>query len=576
MQQFGTLRFTLALGAALSALSAAQAATPPKVNFPADVIPPRLSVAGAQHLASNPAALASLTAQLARYRTTPVDNPAATRRLSTAGGSWTLVHNVGAFLTSPVLLTDGTVIASSATTPVWFRLTPDQNGSYANGTWAQIANMPVVNGTQYAPLYHATGVLPDGRVAMIGGEYNKGHADWTNLGAVLDPVANAWTPLNAPRGTLWGQIGDAQSVVLANGTFMLAACCSYLPPADALLDAKTLTWAETGAPRFGGSYQDEQGYELLPDGSVLTLDIWTNVTKQLPATNAERYFPGPGVWRPAGNTPVSLPDPIPCGNYEIGPAPLRQDGTVVAFGGNTGCVTGATTDPTAIYNYRNNSWVAGPTIPSICGSDGATACSLADAPAAVLPDGNILFAASSGYGAAPTHFFEMGTDNSITQVADPLKNSAGQGAYTYDFLVLPSGEILMTDFSPRAEIYTPAGTPNAKAAPAIISAPTAVTAGKTYNLVGRQLGGLTAGAYYGDDAQMATNFPVVRITNTTTHHVFYARSFGWTGVSVTPGVLGSTNFTVPAGIESGASELQVVASGVASAPVIVTVAAAGG
>ena len=47
-------------------------------------------------------------------------------------------------------------------------------GNYANGTWSQLASLPVINGTQYAPLYFASAVLPDGRVLIMGGEFNGG------------------------------------------------------------------------------------------------------------------------------------------------------------------------------------------------------------------------------------------------------------------------------------------------------------------------------------------------------------------------------------------------------------------
>ena len=81
------------------------------------------------------------------------------------------------------LLTDGTVLVSEIATGKWFRLTPDLLGSYLHGTWSQIAQMP----TGYAPLYFGSGVLPDGRLMIEGGEYNgPGQGVWTTLGAVYD------------------------------------------------------------------------------------------------------------------------------------------------------------------------------------------------------------------------------------------------------------------------------------------------------------------------------------------------------------------------------------------------------
>ena len=82
-------------------------------------------------------------------------------------------------------------------------------------------------------------------------------------------------------------------------------------------------------------------------------------------------------------------------------------------------------------------------------------------------------------------------------------------------------------------------------------------------LTGNQLSGLTQGAVYGDDLQADTNFPLVQIVNTATAHVFYARTFGFSR-TVAPDAPSSTNFEVPAGIETGPSSLRVITNGAAS------------
>jgi hypothetical protein len=38
----------------------------------------------------------------------------------------------------------------------WWKLTPDNTGSYLNGTWTQLASLP----PGYSPLYHSSAVLP--------------------------------------------------------------------------------------------------------------------------------------------------------------------------------------------------------------------------------------------------------------------------------------------------------------------------------------------------------------------------------------------------------------------------------
>jgi hypothetical protein len=498
-----------------------------------------------------------------------------------AGGTWTALAAAPSGLGNPLLLTDGTVMVQRAAFANWYKLTPDINGNYATGTWSKLAALPMIDGTQYAPLYHSSAVLPDGRVIIMGGEYNDLTPIWTNMGAIYDPVGNVWVPMSPPPGWPYftngtGVIGDAESVVLADGTYMQAACC-LLPDGNALLDPATLTWNNTGAPRLGNFYQDEQGYNLLPNGKVLTLDIWTDFDFNTfessgNPTNAELYEPNSGLWVATGSTPVSMVDPYQCGNFEIGPAVVRPDGTLVQFGGNTGCKGAAVkADPTAIYDIAAGTWTAGPNIPAICGKDGTRYCDLADAAAAMLPNGNILFEASAGYGDHPTHFFEFRADNTVVEVSDPLLHAANSGAYYYNFLVLPSGQILMTDFTNIAEVYTPTGSPNASWAPKIKEYPTSVNAGGYYTISGTQFNGLSQGAAYGDDNQMATNYPIVRITNESTGHVFFARTANHSTMSIAHGAKGSTTFTVPGTIEPGPSTLVVIANGIASNAVAVEV-----
>ena len=541
------------------------AAVPPALAGNVGVMPP-LSYPTAKYLAAHPDAMARL---LSGLPTRPADAlaPTAHRFAPATGGTWSAVTaSPISGLCTPELLTDGTVLFQSCNTKYWLKLTPDAKGNYADGTWSAAGTLPVINGTQYAPQYHAAAVLPDGRFIIMGGEYNGTNSEvWTNLGAIYDPVANSWTAVAAPSGSGWSQIGDAESTVLANGTLMLASCCAD-PTADALLDAKTLTWTATAGPTAGDDYQDEQGYELLPNGYVLTLDVWTNYPNY-GATNAEAYVPSSGKWGPAGNSTASLVDP--CGYWEIGPAVLTPNGTVVGFGANTGC--SSPVDPTSVLSLKKKSWSAGPNVPQVCGKGGTSGCTLADAPAALEPNGHILFAASSGFGNVPTHFFEYLPNNTIVQVADPLYNASQSGAYYYNFLVLPTGQIMMTDFSGTAEIYTPAGKAIAQEAPVVKKVPTAITRGTSYTVAGLRLNGLSQGAYYGDDAQMATNYPLVRVTNNATGNVFYARTSGFSSMSVSATQKSEANFVLPSNAETGASTLVVVADGIASTPISVTV-----
>jgi hypothetical protein len=466
--------------------------------------------------------------------------------------TWTPLVNQPKFAASnPLLLTDGTVIAHNGCAADWWRLTPDSHGSYVNGTWSQIASLPA----GYGPLYFSSAVLPDGRVIVEGGEYNFCQAVWSNKGAIYDPLANVWTPVDPPAG--WKYIGDAQGVVLANGTYMVANCCTK---EMALFDAKKMTWTPTGAGK--ATVNDEEGWTLLPDGRVLAIDAYV-FSYDANGTNSEIYSPGSGRWTSAGSTIVQLWDSYPSADrasYELGPAVLRPDGTVFATGAN-GAPGGS--GHTSIFNTRTGVWSPGPDFPD--GQD------IADGPAALLPNGNVLMETSPGIFRRGARFFEW-DGSSLTEVPAPPP-AHSESSYLGNMLVLPTGEILWTDISGNAYVYTSSGEPNPAWAPKIFSTTsvTHITRGKTYRIVGSNFNGFSQGAAYGDDAQAATNYPLVRITNRATGHVFYARTHDHSTMAVADTGLALTQYDVANGTETGLADLVVVTNGIPSAPITVNV-----
>jgi len=463
---------------------------------------------------------------------------------------------------SMLLLTDGTILVHSEPNCLtctstdyssWYKLTPDSTGSYVNGTWSQVASLP----SGYAPLYFGSAVLPDGRLLVEGGEYNctggSCNAVWTNLGAIYDPLKNTWTPVHPPSG--WTTIGDAQTVILPSGTLMQANCCTKQ---QALLNANSLTWTPAGTGKF--DINDEEGWTLLPNGNVLTVDAYV-FQYDATGTNSEIYNPATGAWTSAGSTLVQLWDS--CGgstaaSYEVGPAVLRPDGTVFATGGNT-CGAGHT----AIYNSHTGTWTVGPDFPGVYNVD--------DGPAALEPNGNVLiFASPSRFYPPAAEFFEW-NGTSLAAIAPPA-SALEDASYVGHLLVLPTGQIIFTDFTTDVEVFTPAGIYNPSWAPTITSAPTSPQRGKMYTISGTQFNGLSQGAAYGDDFQAATNFPLVRIVNAATGHVFYCRTHNHSTMAVaTDGQKVSTHFDVPPNAETGLSQLFVVANGIPSSPVWITV-----
>ncbi len=432
-----------------------------------------------------------------------------------------------------------------------WRFTPDINGSYVNGTWSFITTLPA----GYSPGSMASAVLPDGRLIYEGGEINNDSypmngplvLNFTNRGAIFDPVRNTWSSVAPPTG--WTTIGGAPGVVLPDGRFMMGRADESGSIDEAILNASSLTWTSTGAGKAEANF--EEGWALLPDGTVLTIDI----NPPGSPTSSERYDPATGHWTSAGSTTVRLAD-----ESEIGPLVLRPDGSLITFG-----ALSAGSDPTAIYQSATRTWSAGPHLPTINGQT----YTMADGPAALLPNGNVLFAASPspGHGQTPEHFFEFdGID--MIQVTDPPGSTSVNNNFT-QMVVLPTGQIFVTSCGGAGlpQIYTPSGTPNRAWAPVIASAPTFVVPGSTYAVSGRQFNGVAQGAMYGDDAQTATNYPLVRITNSTTGHVFYCRTHSHSTMGVATGATPVfTEFDVPTSIETGTSTLEVVANGIASEP----------
>ena len=139
----------------------------------------------------------------------------AAHSLSLAQTLQTLVHQPPDGVGISFLLTDGTLITQGNNLSDWARLTPDKKGSYLNGTWKQAASLP----SGYVPDAFASAVLADGRLVIVGGEYNNGGFALTNLAAIYDPKKDTWTALGHPKG--WSYIGDSPSAVLPDGRYVV-------------------------------------------------------------------------------------------------------------------------------------------------------------------------------------------------------------------------------------------------------------------------------------------------------------------------------------------------------------------
>jgi hypothetical protein len=456
-------------------------------------------------------------------------------------GTWTrTTTNPPSTVAHMLLLTDGSVLVNSfffsSHVDTWYRLVPDSAGSYIHGTWVKAGNLP----SGYNPLYFASAVLPTGKAIIMGGEYNNGSAVWTTRGAMYNFATNTWSSVAAPSG--WSTVGDAQSVVLPKGLLMLANCCTAQ---EAILTSLSpITWTTTGAGK--ADINDEEGWTLLPSGNLLTVDANNGAN---PSTY-EIYNTGTGTWSSGGSVGTLLVD---LSSHELGPAVLRPDGTVFYAGAAPN---------NRIYNSSTNTWSAAPSFGS--GLD------IADGPASLLPDGNVLLDTSPGVFNTGSVFFEWDGTTLNTTSAPP--NASIDSSYVGNMVVLPTGQTMFTDFSSDVEIYTPVGSACAGCAPTISSVASSLTHGSLNNVIqGTQFNGLSQGAAYGDDNQSATNFPLVRITDSL-GHVVYCRTHSFSTMAVATGAASvSAQFDIPSTIALGAARLVVVTNGIASTAVAVTI-----
>jgi len=463
-----------------------------------------------------------------------------------AQGTWTPLTNAAPHYNEGemMLMTDGTVLAKTSSGGndgygnTWDKLTPDSHGSYVNGTWTTIAAMTNTR------LYFSSQVLPDGRLYIAGGEYGPGGSN----SEVYNPLTNTWTTPLAPSGV--NVISDANSEILPNGQVLQAMVDAFGTTHNFLWNPATNTYA-AGATCL--RLDNEAVWVKLPDNSILFADNYGQTT--------ERYIPATNTWINDATMPVDLYDAF---GSEAGAAFLLPDGRVFFIG---------STPVTAYYTPSGTTapgtWVAGPAIP---GNQGAP-----DAASAMMVNGKILLAVSptptsANHFPSPTQFYEFDyTTNTFTLISAPGGGtSANMGAYITNMVDLPDGTVLYANDG-TDQYYTYSSTGSALAAGKPTIAAINPVNCDTFQVTGTLFNGITEGAAYGDDWQMSTNFPIIRITSGT--NVYYARSFNWNriGAVMTGSLPDTTLFALPAGLAYGTYSMQVIANGNASDPATLTV-----
>lgn len=503
-------------------------------------------------------------------------------------GTWTTFpvpdSSTGPFTADVMLLlTDGSVLVHNGYTTAlgnanqWLRLTPEHSGRYETGSWSPQLDM------KFARQWFASGVLRDGRVFCIGGEHSTAGSD-TPTGEIFDPQTNQWSDISKPSSFDFVR-GDCNGSVLADGRVLIGGATPSGPPPSwskrtAIWDPHTDAWVEAGR-KFGTLANtdktdpfEEETFVLLRDGSVLVPAV-----RDTP--KAQRYVPLLDEWLHVHDAPVPLAiDTLSgVGVFETGPAILLPNGKVFVIGG---------TGQTAIFApgpHLNSpgSWTTGPVFPNDTSSapNWPTLTAL-DAPACLLPSGKVVCLAGTtepvpgDYFSFNPLFLEFDPNSPATTL--PLLDvqpTLPAGNYTWQscFLLLPTGQLLCSAQTNQLFLYTPdpaSGLPHHAWKPTHIEVPECMVPGHSYRLSGTQINGLSQAVSYGDDAGMATNYPIVRLTNPISGQVVYIRShdFSTMGVAAAgphaPDDRHSCMIDIPSSLPLGHWDLVVVANGIAS------------
>jgi len=306
---------------------------------------------------------------------------------------------------------------------------------------------------------------------------------------------------------------------------------------------------------------------------------------------AQRYVPSLDEWVNCVPSPVKLAITTlnGVGVYETGPTIVLPNGNAFVIGGP---------GRTAIFTPGPNptssgSWTKGPVFPNdTSASPNWPLLTALDAPACLLPSGKVVLMAGTAVPDSGDYFsldpvlleYDPATSAAILPPLD-VQPSLPAGNFTWQscFLLLPTGQLLCSAQSSTLFLYTPdpsAGSPHPSWRPAHISVPPTMHPGHSYTLSGTQINGVSQAVGYGDDAGMATNYPIVRLTHHTSGQVVYLRSHHFSTMGIATGHnlphdRKSCEIDIPSNLAVGRWKLVVIANGIPSEPIWVEIGSHG-
>lgn len=336
------------------------------------------------------------------------------------------------------------------------------------------------------------------------------------------------------------------------------------------------------------------GFELGPilrllDGRMLVIGANQHTALYNPSSN--RWRPGPDMLAdltgPGGTIPNALfgADDAPAAILPNGHVYLLADPgpNPVSLNASTTAGSASVTVPTTV--GLQSTWSVAQadgtnsTIPpsaAIFSVDSPTSFTLGtlDASGNLVPVNALKTQANiglvlGGIFSSPAQLFRFDPrGGTMTPIAGPAGSLLPtEPAFVARMLVLPTGQLMLSDSSNQLYVYTPDRSSAPESLRPAISRVQYAGDG-VFELTGTQMNGQSEGAAYGDDDQMNENFPIVRLEDPATGNVYYCRTTNWDSVAVGGGNQPETvDFTLNPAIRPGSYELTVVGAGMASEPV---------
>ena len=416
--------------------------------------------------------------------------------------SWSYVDSAPTLSTNIDL--SGGVTGASNTSPI--TITTASTQQLQNGFQVTISG---VGGNTAANGTFTVANLTSTSFQLVG---SSGNGSYTSGGSW-----NSYTP----------QYGDDPTEVLPNGQILAGYffnSTTYLVNPSAAAGSQ---WTTTSNTKLHGDQSDEEAWVKLPDGSILSYDVFASAGGTF---QAQRYDPSSGQWKDASTlSGTNQPSVLTSGSQgsELGPGFLQSNNKVIYFGANGN---------TAIYDVATSTWSAGPAEPQknltitpdsgqnhykVTNGGPATFLVGTDDPGAVLPNGHILIALSP-FGPLKSNGSYSFPEASYIYDYDPIAQTftdvtpsglSGVNAFQLNMVVLPTGQVLLSNEGNPFQIFTedPSTGPQDSWRPTVTSV--VDSGGGTYTLTGTQLNGIDEGANYGDDNESSSNYPILQLTD---------------------------------------------------------------